>query len=209
MVKFAGVSSFHLHFKRSSEVWPSLAAYPSSHPALDGYGSLLFATFANIFKLLLDYFTVTNEKIHIRRPPLAMFQQERKKKNSNTTFWSFQSLSFSNGQRKNFQCIKRKKKRSKFSMSWRLKGNNGVSHLAFNSRRRDKGNPMFRLRNHYQRDDDKLTSVYKITYRKRVSCPEPKTRIWRHLWICLVSSSEIQRWLCNPRLQPVHDHAPS
>ena len=48
-------------------------------------------------------------------------------------------------------------------MSWRLEGNNGVSQLALNSRYRDKGNPMFRLQNHYQRDEDKLTSVYKIT----------------------------------------------
>ena len=56
-----------------------------------------------------------------------------------------------------------KKKAIFFPMSWRLEGNNGVCHLALNSRYRDKGNPMFRLQNHYQRDDDKLTSVYKIT----------------------------------------------
>ena len=74
MVKLAGVSSFHLHFKRSFEVWPSLTAHPSSHPALDSYRRLLFATFAKIFKLLLDYFTVTNDKIHIRRLHFGTFQ---------------------------------------------------------------------------------------------------------------------------------------
>ena len=74
VVKLAGVSSFHLHFKGSFEVWPSLAAHPSSHPALNGYRRLLFATFAKIFKLLLDYFTVTNDNIHIRRLHLGIFQ---------------------------------------------------------------------------------------------------------------------------------------
>ena len=161
VVKLAGVSSFHLHFKRSFEVWPSLAAHPSSHPALDGYRRLLFATFAKIFKLLLDYFTVTNEKIHMRRLHLGICQWERK----TTAIRHFEVSSLCRLQTvkgKNFHCIK-KKKTNFFLMSWRLEGNNGVSQLALNSRYRDKGNPMFRLQNYYQRDDDKLTSVYKIT----------------------------------------------
>lgn len=58
VVHFVAVSAFFLHFKRSFEVRPSLAAGPSSHPGLDRDSSIHVTAIIKILQLLLDYFTV-------------------------------------------------------------------------------------------------------------------------------------------------------